>query len=392
MDSRRLTDVRKGAPTRAGARVLIVVNDAAFFLSHRLPIALGAQAAGYDVHVATPRDEAASRIGAAGLAFHEIPLSRRGTTPRGELRTLRALVRLYRQLRPDLVHHVTAKPILYGGVAARVARVPAVVHAVSGLGYVFIADDLRARVLQQAVRAAYRAATAHPNCAVIFQNEDDRAAFGDAIRTDRIAMIRGSGVDLARFPPSPLPKDERPVVLCPSRMLWDKGVGEFVDAARELRARGIAARFVLVGGTDDGNPASVPVATLESWVSEGVVEWWGHRTDMPEVLRQATLVCLPSYREGMPKALLEACVVGRPIVTTDVPGCRDVVRGGDYGVLVPARSATELGHAIAMLLADRARLERMAEAAAACAPRFSSAAVVEQTLEVYRGLLDRAPG
>ncbi|HEY8077862.1 MAG TPA: glycosyltransferase family 4 protein, partial [Labilithrix sp.] len=297
----------------AGERLLIVVNDAAFFLSHRLSLALGARAAGYDVHIATPRDEASPRIEAAGLPFHAIPLQRKSMSAARELRAVAALVSLYRDVRPDVVHHVTAKPILYGGIAARVAGVPAVVHAVSGLGYVFISRGMRARALQRAIRATYRVATSHPNCAVIFQNEDDRATFGDAIRATRIAMIRGSGVDLALFRPTPLPTGE-PIVVLPSRMLWDKGVGEFVDAARMLRDRGVRARFVLAGGVDPGNPAAVPRERIEDWVREGVVEWWGHRADMPEVLAQSTIVCLPSYREGMPKTLLEACAAGRPIV------------------------------------------------------------------------------
>lgn len=369
-----------------GPRLLIVVNDAAFFLSHRLPIALGARAAGYDVHVATPRDEASARIEAEGVSFHAIPLSRRGMSPAAELRTIAALTRAYRTIAPDIVHHVTAKPILYGGIAARLARVPAVVHAVSGLGYVFISESRRARGLRQAIRAAYRTATAHPRCAVIFQNDDDRAQFGDAIRTPHVFMIRGSGVDLERFRPTPLP-DGVPLVVLPARMLWDKGVGELVEAARRVKAAGIQARFALVGGIDPGNPAAVRREQIDAWTAEGVVEWWGMRTNMPEVLSHASIVCLPSYREGMPKALLEACAAGRPIVTTDVPGCRDVVGDGQHGVLVPARDASALASALCELLGDRARLEQMAVSAAVVAKAYSVDEVLAQTLEVYRTLL-----
>lgn len=367
-------------------RLLIVVNDAAFFLSHRLALALGAQAAGFDVHVATPRDDASPRIEAAGLAFHAIPLSRRGTSPAGELRTIAALTRLYRELRPDIVHHVTAKPILYGGIAARLAGVRAVVHAVSGLGYVFIADDARARAIRQGIRATYRVVTSHPNCAVIFQNDDDRRMFGRAIRTPRVVMIRGSGVDLARFKATPLPSGV-PVVVLPARMLWDKGVGELVEASRRLAAMGVEARVALVGDVDPNNPAGIPRAQIEAWVKEGVVEWWGMRTDMPSVLEQASIVCLPSYREGMPKSLLEACAAGRPIVTTDVPGCRDVLTGGDHGVLVPARDASALADALASLLRDPARLARMGRAAAEAAPAFAVERVLEDTIRLYRSLL-----
>ena len=335
--------------------MLMVVNDATFFLSHRLPLAIGARAAGFDVHVATPRDEASRGIESAGFPLHPFPLTRRGTAPKDELRAIRALVDVYREVQPDIVHHVTAKAILYGGIAARVTRVPAVVHAVSGLGYVFIADSLRARVLRNAIRAAYRVATSHSNCAVIFQNTDDRQMFGSAIRTPNIVMIRGSGVDLARFRATPLPEGV-PLVVLPSRMLWHKGVGELVEAARILRARGVRARVALVGGVDPGNPAAVPRTKLEEWVAEGAVEWWGMRTDMPDVLAQASVVCLPSYREGMPLSLIEACAAGRPIVTTDVPGCRDVLTGGDFGMLVPPRDAPALAVALEKLLGDRPRL------------------------------------
>jgi glycosyltransferase involved in cell wall biosynthesis len=282
---------------------------------------------------------------------------------------------------------VTAKPILYGGIAARIAGVPAVVHAVTGLGHVFISDTVRARVLRQAVRMAYRAATAHPNCAVIFQNEDDRRVFAGAIRTKHIAMIRGSGVDLDRFRASPVPSGALPIVLLPSRMLWDKGVGELADAARELRRRRVAVRVVLVGGLDPSNPAAIPGETIDAWVKEGIVEWWGHRDDMALVLAQSTIVCLPSYREGMPKALLEACAIGRPIVTTNVPGCRDVVAGGNHGVLVPARDSKALADALEGLLSDRSRLVRMGREASTHAAAFSVEAVIAKTLEVYRQLL-----
>jgi glycosyltransferase involved in cell wall biosynthesis len=372
---------------RESARLLIVVNDATFFLSHRLPLALGARAAGFDVHIATPRDEASRQIELAGFPLHPFPLTRRGTAPKDELRAVRALVGVYREVRPDIVHHVTAKAILYGGFAARITRVPAVVHAVSGLGYVFIQESLRARVLRNAIRAAYRMTTSHSNCAVIFQNEDDRRTFGSAIRTPNVVMIRGSGVDLTRFRPTPLPSEGVPLVVLPSRMLWHKGVGELVDAARTLRDRGVRVRVALVGGVDPGNPAAVPREKLEEWVSEGVVEWWGMRTDMPDVLAQATVVCLPSYREGMPLSLIEACAAGRPIVTTDVPGCRDVLTGGDFGVLVPPRDAAALANALERLLGDRSRLEHMASEAARVGPSFAIESVIEQTLAVYRSLL-----
>lgn len=366
----------------------MVINDAGFFVSHRLPLALGIRAAGFDVHIAAPRDAFAPRIEGAGLPLHAIPFTRRGTSPTSELAAVAALVVLYRQLSPDVVHHVSAKPILYGGAAARLTRVPAVVHAVSGLGYVFISETLRARALRRAVRLAYRRVTAHPNCAVILQNDDDRRTLGKALGGAQIVIIPGSGVDRSLFRSTPLPTGT-PLVVLPSRMLWDKGIREFVEAARLLRSQGVTARFALVGGIDEGNPAAIPRETLEGWLDEGVIEWWGHRADMPAVFAESTVVCLPSYREGMPKALLEACVVGRPIVTTDVPGCRHVVNGGGHGVLVPPRDGRALAAALEHLLGDRIRLEKMAAAAGAVGPRFAVEDVIARTLAVYEALLRR---
>lgn len=367
-------------------RLLIVVNDAPFFLSHRLPLALGAKAAGYEVHVATPADDAVKRVEAAGLEWHELPLSRRGTSPAEELTTIQALIALYRRLRPTVAHHVTAKPILYGGIAARVTHTPCAVFAVTGLGYAFISNSARARAIRTGIRAVYRYVTRHPNCAVIFQNDDDRAVIGGAVRTPNITMIRGSGVDLEQFPVRPLPIDTS-IVVVPSRLLRDKGIIEFVESARALKREGVSARFVLVGGIDPNNPAGIPQSEVEAWVREGVVEWWGLRSDMPDVLAQATIVCLPSYREGMPKALLEAIAVGRPIVTTDVPGCRDVFFDNrDYGILVAVRDVKALTDALRHLLTDRPRLERMAEAARTATPHVDVRHVVAKTLEVYASL------
>lgn len=376
----------------AGLRLLIVVNDAAFFLSHRLPIALGALQAGYDVHVATPEDGNVAKICREGLSWHSITLSRRGTAMAGEAQTIQSLVRLYRDIRPSLVHHVTAKPILYGGIAARIAGVPSVVHAISGLGYTFISESRRARAMRAGMRVGYAIATSHPNCAMIFQNEDDRRMFGRWIRTKNFVLIRGSGVDRKVFAARALPNASVPLVVLPARMLWDKGVGELVESARVLRNRGVPARFALVGGIDDGNPSAIPLSTIETWSREGVVEWWGHREDMAAILEQASVVCLPSYREGMPKALLEACTIGRPIVTTDVPGCRDVVAGRAFGLLVPPRDVTSLTEALESLLSDRARREKMAAAAVEASPEFSIDEVVAQTLDLYRRLHRTAIG
>jgi len=371
-----------------GPRLLFVVNNAAFFASHRLCLGLGARDAGYDVHVAAAASPALEALRTHGFAVHAIPLHRRTHDPAREARTAVALVRLYRRLRPHVVHHVTVKPVLYGSIAARLAGVPAVVNAVSGLGYVFLARGALARARRAVVLGAYGLAFGHPNLRVIFQNDDDAALFVDRglLPPDRVVMIRGSGVDLDRFRPV-MPPAGRPVVVLPARMLLDKGVAEFVAAARALRAAGVAARFVLVGEPDPGNPASVSRAQLDAWQAEGVVEWWGARSDMPDVLGASQIVCLPSYREGMPKVLLEAAAAGRAAVTTDTPGCRDAVDDGVTGLLVPARDAGALAAAIRRLIEDASLRDRMGGAARRRAEAlFGEELVVRRTLETYEAL------
>jgi len=370
-------------------RLLLTVNDAGFFLSHRLPIALAAREAGHDVHIATAPGPAVERIVARGLPHHPVPISRSGLNPLGEFRCVAALTRLYRRLRPDIVHHVTIKPVLHGGLAARLARVPATVSAISGLGYVFVDRARRPAPLRRAARAFYRLALRQRNGRVIFQNPDDRDAFvrGGLVQAGHAALIKGSGVDLARFAPAPEPPGE-PMVVLPARMLWDKGVGEFVAAARRLRADGVKARFVLVGDTDPGNPTAIPPARLEAWRAEGAVEWWGHRDDMPAVLAGAHVVCLPSYREGLPKSLIEAAACARPMVATDVPGCREIARDGENALLVPARDDNALAMALARLIGDPALRRTLGGRGRAIAEaEFAVERVVAQTLALYDALL-----
>lgn len=370
-------------------KILFVVNDGPFFLSHRLPLALAARDAGYEVHVATPEDAGAGRIRAHGFAFHPIPMVRSGTRPAEEAASLVALVRLYRALRPALVHHVTIKPILYGGVAARAARVPAAVYAVTGLGYLFIARSAGAALLRAGAKMLYRVALRHPRSRVIFQNRDDMRFFQDQglVRPGQAVLIRGSGVDVGVFTPRPAP-DGAPVVLLASRMLWDKGVGEFVGAARRLRERGVEARFVLAGDTDPDNPAAVPGERLRAWRDAGLIEWRGRCADMPAVFAQAGVVCLPSYREGLPKALVEAAACGRALVAADVPGCREIVQPGVNGLLVPPRDDAALADALQQLIEDPLRRQAMGRAGRRLAvEEFSLDKVVAATLGVYADLL-----
>jgi glycosyltransferase involved in cell wall biosynthesis len=376
------------APAAGRERILLVVNAAWFFVSHRLPVAVAARDAGFDVHVAASPDESVAQVEAAGLPFHPVPMRRGLASLSNDLAGLHALSRLYRRLRPALVHHVTIKPVLLGSIAARIAGVPRVLNAVAGLGSMFLATGAAGAARARLATAVLRRARGTGHW-YLFQNEADRADFiaRGIAAPPRTLLLPGSGVDLVRFQPAPEPEGT-PVVVLPARLLQDKGVTDFADAARRLRAAGVSVRCVLVGSLDPDNPTGLAKATIESWMEEGIVEWWGHRADMPVVLASAHVVCLPSYREGMPKALLEAAAAGRPIVATDVPGCRECVRPGETGLLVPVRDPVALATAIASLLDDPARRREMGRAGRALAEReFGVERVVAATLDAYRRCL-----
>ena len=369
--------------------LLFVVNVDWFFLSHRLPIALAAQRQGYQVHIATAITDRLSELKGYGLVVHPLGLSRSGAGVGNACRTMLEIWKVFRTVRPDVVHLVTIKPVLLGGLVARLAGVRAVVAAVSGLGFVFVASGARAAARRWLVARLYRVALGHPNLKVIFQNPDDLASLSElANLPDGVAaMIRGSGVDLAQYGHIPMPPGV-PVVLLAARMLADKGVREFVGAARLLKQQGVSGRFCLVGDVDPANPSCLTVAELTQWANEGVVELWGQRSDMPEVLSAARLVVLPSYREGLPKVLLEAAACGRPVITTDAPGCRDAIDPGVTGLLVPVRDSKSLANTIELLLGDAERCLAMGIAGRALAERsFDIEQVVTAHLRIYQELI-----
>ena len=372
--------------------LLFVVNVDWFFLSHRLPIALEALRLGYEVHIATGLTDKLDELQRHGLVVHPLALDRSSAGVGNAWRTMVELWRVFRAVRPDVVHLVTIKPVLLGGLMARLAGVPAVVAAVSGLGFVFIAHGAKAAVRRWLVSAMYRVALGHRNLKVVFQNPDDRASLAKLahLADSKVEMIRGSGVDLTQYHHTPLPPG-LPVVLLAARLLADKGVREFVQAARLLKQQGVSARFCLVGSVDPANPASLTDAELTQWANEGLVELWGQRSDMPEVLTAAHLVVLPSYREGLPKVLLEAAACGRAVVTTDVPGCRDAIDPGVTGVLVPVRNAEALAEAIEGLINDPVRCQAMGNAGRALAERaFDVRQVVAAHLRIYQELIDKS--
>ncbi|MDH3199045.1 MAG: glycosyltransferase family 4 protein [Candidatus Krumholzibacteria bacterium] len=382
---------RAQQPWAAGRKLLFLVTEDWYFCSHRLPVARAARDAGFQVLVATRVDRHGERIRSEGFRLVELPWRRRSRNLLRELSTLRLLWRLYRREAPDIVHHVALKPALYGAIVG--PRGLRAVSTVAGLGYLFTSTTLRARLLRPAIRMALKRMCRRPGARAIVQNPDDRAALTAAgiVGDDRVAVIRGSGVDVERFTPTDEPEGTVTATMV-ARMLWSKGVREMVTAARLLSERGADVRVVLVGEPDDENPESVPVEQLRAWARQGLIEWRGHQDDMPGVLRATHIAVLPTYREGLPMTLLEAAASGRAIVATDVPGCREIVRDGENGLLVPCRDAGALAAAIATLAADPERRRRMGACGREMVAAFAQEVVAADTLALYRSMLEGTGG
>lgn len=370
-------------------KILFFANTEWYLYNFRLSLAEALREKEYRVVFLSPPGEYGERLKAKGFQWLPFPLSRRGTNPLFELLTIWRISRLYKRERPRLVHHFTIKCVLYGSLAARWVGVKGVVNSITGLGYVFIDERLPARLIRFLVKGFYRLAL--KGTRVIFQNPDDQDLFLKLglVRLEQCDLIRGSGVDTKRFFPRKKPEGLS-VVMLVSRMLWDKGIGEFVSAAKVLNSAGIKARFVLVGRSDLGNPAAVSEEQIMIWQKDGLVEWWGWQDDMSQVYNQAHIVCLPSYREGMPRSLAEAAACGCPIVATDVPGCRELVRHGVNGLLVPDHNNLALADAIKLLIENPAVREQMgARGREIVENEFSTERVVADTLRVYNQILER---
>lgn len=380
----------EGAMDVAKPRLLFLVNEDWYFWSHRLDLARATRDAGWEVLVASRVGSCRQRIENEGFTFLPIRLKRRSWNPLREFAALIELVSYYRRKRPNIVHHVAMKPVLYGSLAARLACVSGVVNAFGGLGYLFTADGWRVKLLRMVVMRALRFVFRLTDARVIFQNDEDCQQLVDAgvVRRTHAIIIRGAGVDLSKFTPCP-EKDGTPMVVLASRMLWDKGIGEFIEAARLLKEQGHHATCVLVGRVDEENQRSISSAQLFAWQEEGIVSWWGHRDDMPHVFGLAHIVVLPTYYgEGVPKVLLEAAACGKPIVATQMRGCRDIVRNGDNGFLVPPRDASALAQAITTLLRNPSLRQQMGNYGRRLVEeKFSSERVANETLALYHELL-----
>ncbi len=369
-------------------QILYVVNEDWAFCSHFLERAIAAKMSGYVVGVATHCSTHKARIESHGIEVFPTNMTRRGLNPIREFSTILKLARIYRKFRPSIIHHVALKSIVLGSIATLSIRNVKIINAPIGMGYIFSSDDSKANFLRPLLKFTLRRLLGFRDGQVIIENQDDfnQLVHGNYVNSGKILLIRGAGVDLSIYKEEPEPKNGMTITLV-ARMLRDKGIREFVAAATILKERHPDAEFLLVGDVDDGNPASLSVDQLKKWTQSGIVKWTGQRTDIPSILAHSNIVCLPSYREGLPKTLIEAASVGRAIVTTDVPGCREVVEHGINGLLVPPRDVSALARALELLINDVQLRKRMGQESRKLAvERFSSNIIIRETLNAYRSV------
>lgn len=374
-------------------KFVLYANTDWYLFNFRLSTALELKSHGHDVVMLSPPGDFGGRFAAHGLRWIPLQMDRASLNPLREAATLHRLVRVLKVERPDVLHNFTVKCAIYGAIAARAARVPAVVNAVAGMGYVFTSDRVHARALRPVVKALMRGTLGGGHSRLILQNPDDANAFvrSRMMAQDRIRVIRSSGVNTARFTPRVRGAERKPLrVLLAARLLWEKGVGEFVEAARMLKIEGRDVQFVLAGMPDHGNPRSVRLDEVRQWAAEGAVEWLGHVDDMPALLSCVDVMALPSYyREGVPKSLIEGAASGLALVTTNLAGCREVVsEDGVDGLHVEPRSARALAERLKMLDDDRVLVARLGACAREKAlAHFDERAVIRHTIAVYDELL-----
>jgi glycosyltransferase involved in cell wall biosynthesis len=370
-------------------KLLYLVTEDWYFRKHRSHLAGAAKEAGFEVMVAAGPGKFADVIRSEGFKYYPFSFQRRSMNPFGQARVLFKLIELYREARPDIVHHVALKPILYGSLAAKMAGVPRRVNAITGLGYIFTAEDAKRRLLRRFISSWYRFALGGAGTVNIFQNPDDKKLFIDSGLTDEShsILIRGAGVDVERFRPEPEPAG-KPVIALAARMLKDKGVADLVEAAEILAAKGLDFKVVLAGSPDEHNPTAISVRKLNEWNQKPYIDWNGYVDDMAELLRNSHIACLPSYREGLPLFLLEAAAAGRPMAAADVPGCREIVKHGETGLLAEKMNPRELAQRLEELILDRDKRARMGRAARQMAVGdFSKEAVQEATIKLYKDML-----
>jgi glycosyltransferase involved in cell wall biosynthesis len=372
---------------RAAVKIILFANTDWYLYNYRLPLAEALRDEGHEVLLLSPSGKYVQRILDHSFEWQVLNLSRRGINPIKELQTFYRLTQVYRREKPDIVHHFTIKCVLYGSFAARKAGVKRVINAITGLGYIFTSRNLFTWLAKPVVEFLYQRVL--KGSRVIFQNQHDLNYFvkNKLVSENQCVLIPGSGVDVDKFKPAPH-AEGTPLVVLPARMLWDKGVGEFVEAAELVNQSGVKARFALVGDVDEGNPSAIPCKQLQEWQEQGVIEWWGWQEDMASVYQQAAVVCLPSYYgEGLAKSLIEGAASGRALVASDIPGCREVIEDGVNGLLVPPQAAPILADALINMVYNRERLKRMGNASRKKAVRhFSQQKIIAATINLYKGL------
>jgi glycosyltransferase involved in cell wall biosynthesis len=391
-----LADRKSAAEPRQKLKIVLFANTDWYLYNFRRSLAMALAESGHDVLLLSPPGQYAEKLRALGLRWEPAPMDRRGLNPLRELMLLNWLRSVLIHERVDLIHNFTIKCVIYGSLAARLSQwskkktKTGRVNAIAGMGYVFTSTQLKARILKPLVKALLRFALGGDDARLILQNSDDVALFNatSIIEPQRIRLIQGSGADCDRFSPATEPRNDGTFkVLLPARLLWDKGVKEYVEAASTLREQRPDIQFLLAGDPDQGNPASVPLETIHAWVKSDAIEWLGHVDDMPLLFRKVDVVVLPSYREGLPKGLIEAGASGLALLTTDVPGCREVVADGIDGLLVPSRDSEAIANAVLSLYNDQVLRKRLAAAARAkVLSHFDEKLVIRKTLDVYREL------
>nr|WP_299034122.1 glycosyltransferase family 4 protein [uncultured Tenacibaculum sp.] len=373
-------------------KLLIVVNVDWFFLSHRLPIAQRALKEGWDVYLAAQDTGKSETIKKHGVKFINIPLSRSGTSLLEEFKTIKFFFKVYNKVKPDIVHHVTMKPVIYGSLVSKITKVKGTLNAISGMGYNFTSQ--RKSLVQRVMLKLMKIGFNQENLAFVFQNNDDFLETKNLRvlgKDNEVFFIKGSGVDLKVFNKSELIKKEKINILFPARMLWDKGVLELIKASETLKDKyKNKVVFILAGLADDNNKAGVNEKYLKDNEVKGYLEWVGYQENMIEVYKKSDIVVLPSYREGMPKSLIEACAIGRPIVTTEAVGCKECVDEGINGFKVPVKSIKELARAIEKLILSEELRESMGNNSRVKAENeFSIESVVDKHLDIYKTLYEK---
>lgn len=370
-----------------GKKLLYILAETEDFWSSRLQLALMAQAKGCQVHLAAPGAASDSKLSSYGFSGHNLPSTRSGFSPLHAFRTIMAIRKITQDLNPDLVHTITLKYSLLAGLAVRDMHGLKIIYTIAGLGYLFSGYDQKSKIFLRIVSPFLKSVLRNPDAVVTFQNSNDMdvLARGNFVRKENCVLIPGSGVDIEKFSPRDGEDSSPPLILMPTRLVRDKGISIFVKMANILKKRQVLARFQIAGGTTDHNPLAITQEDMEHLIAGTPVEWIGRVDDMPALYAQATLVVYPSwYREGIPRVLLEAAAMGKAIVTTDHPGCREAVTHNESGLLVPVKDPEATADAVQKILGDPGMRQRMQICARIRAENeFASSHIVEKTIKIY---------